>query len=104
MPSIWRRAAVYLGLVDDEEYEEYEPYDDTAPAVRRTPVSTGAVATEPEPTSGSIRTLPREPESAVTVQPRAVSPVSPVRPIAPLQSAKVHVVAPDGFPDAKEIG
>src|SRR4051812_2866844 len=105
MPSIWRRAAIYLGLVDDEEYEEYEPYDDTAPApaVRRTPVSSG-VATEPEPTTGSIRTLPREPESAVTVQPRPVSPVSPVRPIAPLQSAKVHVVAPDGFPDAKEIG
>ena len=27
-----------------------------------------------------------------------------VRPITPVQSAKVHVVAPSGFPDAKEIG
>ena len=98
MASIWRRAAVYLGLVDDDEYEEYEPYDDApAPA----PVRRPAVALEAEPPSGAIRTLPREPESGVTVQPR---PVSPVRPVVPMQSAKVHVIAPDGFPDAKEIG
>jgi cell division inhibitor SepF len=34
----------------------------------------------------------------VTVTPR------PVRPITPIQSAKVHVVAPAKFADAKEIG
>ena len=98
MASIWRRAAVYLGLVDDDdEYEEYEPYEEPAP-VRRAPAP---AAVEPEPTGvGAIRTLPREPESAVTLQPRPAV----VRPITPVQSAKVHVVAPSGFPDAKEIG
>ena len=28
MASAWRRVMVYLGLVDDDEYEEYEPYDE----------------------------------------------------------------------------
>ena len=96
MASIWRRAAVYLGLVDDDEYEEYEPYDEPAVAVRRA----GVAGIETEPASGGIRTLPRE--DGVGLHPRPV--VSPVRPITPLQSAKVHVVAPGGFPDAKEIG
>lgn len=94
MPSMWKRAAVYLGLVDDEEYDEYEPYEEPAP-VRRTP----AAAPVEEPHSGAIRTIPRD-DSGVTVQPRAAV----VRPITPVQSAKVHVVAPTGFPDAKEIG
>jgi cell division inhibitor SepF len=96
MASIWRRAAVYLGLVDDDEYEEYEPYDEPAMAARR-PAAGGI---ETEPASGGIRTLPRD--EAIGLQPRPM--VSPVRPITPIQSAKVHVVAPAGFPDAKEIG
>jgi cell division inhibitor SepF len=95
--SFWKKTAVYLGLVDeDEDAYEYE-LDDEPP--RR------AVATEPEPT-GTIRTIPRgdvgvEPiTSAVSVQPRPAV----VRPIVPIPSARVHVVAPSGFPDAKEIG
>jgi cell division inhibitor SepF len=97
MASIWRRAAVYLGLVDDEEYDEYEPYEDGAPTRR-------VAAVEPEPVaSGTIRTLPREGADAgggVSVQPRPAV----VRPIVPIQGAKPHVVAPAGFPDAKDIG
>ena len=31
MASIWRRTMVYLGLVDDEEYDEYEPYEESPP-------------------------------------------------------------------------
>jgi cell division inhibitor SepF len=93
--SFWKKTAVYLGLVDDEDEEYmYEPYDEPA---RRT-----AAATEPEPT-GTIRTIPREADpaaSGVTVQPRPAV----VRPIIPVQSARVQVVAPAGFPDAKEIG
>lgn len=99
MPSMWKRAAVYLGLVDDEEYDAYDPYDEPTPAPsgrRATPVTPAPAAVEPEPT-GTIRTLSRE--EAVAVRPSGV-----VRPIMPVQNAKVHVVAPTGFPDAKEIG
>jgi cell division inhibitor SepF len=106
MPSVWKRAAVYLGLVDDDEYDEYDPYDEPAaaqggygpgPAMRRGPAMPSQA--EPELT-GAIRTLPRESEGGVGLQPRPAV----VRPITPVQSAKVFVVAPTGFPDAKEIG
>ena len=107
MASIWRRTMVYLGLVDDEEYDEYEPYDEPpppapAPAARPTPRRAAMAdqpAFEPEPPSGGVRTLPREPDSGVTIQRPAV-----VRPISVSQQPKVHVVAPGGFNDAQEIG
>ena len=107
MASIWRRTMVYLGLVDDDEYEEYEPYDEPPP--QPTAARRGArpermePAYEPEPASsamgGGVRTLPRE-DSGITIQQRP----SVVRQIAPVASPRVHLVAPTGFNDAKEIG
>src|SRR5437899_11571427 len=99
MASIWRRAMVYLGLVDDDEYEHYDPYEEPAPVA---PARRPAVAPPhpPEPEPSGVRTLPRESElGTVTVQPRPAV----VRPI-PMQSAKVYVLAPGGFNDAQEIG
>ncbi len=107
MASVWRRTMVYLGLVDDEEYEDYEPYDEVPPppapaprrqaAVRQAPVDP---VFEPEPAPGAVRTLPREPATGgITIQRPAV-----VRPIVTAQQPKVHVVAPNGFNDAQEIG
>jgi len=98
---------VYLGLVDDDEYEEYEPYDEPPPqpvaARRGMRPERMEPAYEPEPTvsamSGGVRTLPRE-DSGITIQQRP----SVVRPIAPVSSPRVHLVAPTGFNDAKEIG
>jgi cell division inhibitor SepF len=90
---------VYLGLVDDDEYEDYEPYEEqptaqvAAPQVRRSAVP----AAEQE--AAVVRTLPREVEVA-PMQPRASAVVRPIVP----QTAKVHVVAPAGFNDAQEIG
>jgi cell division inhibitor SepF len=105
MASIWRRAMVYLGLVDDEEYDEYEPYpQEPAPApkpVRRAPMPEQR-AYEPEPPAMSgVRTLPpREADNTVQMQRPAV--VRPLQP--PTQHQKVHALAPTGFNDAKEIG
>ncbi len=102
MASVWRRMMVYLGLVDDdEEYQDYEPYEEVrSNAVSRHPTMATA-GVEPEPMSGGVRTLAREPDAGgVTLQPRTAV----VRPVAPVQSAKVHVVVPQGFNDAQEIG
>ena len=128
MASIWRRTMVYLGLVDDEEYEEYEPYDEPQPQApsQPAPLRRGS-RSAPEPLDGGydpepsgVRTLPREsslgesrgmggsamansglgPSGAVTVQPRP----SVVRPFTQPQAAKVHVTVPVGFNDAQEIG
>jgi len=94
---------VYLGLVDDY-YEDYESYDDPQPVapLRPAPQAYAGEAMEPTAAVGAIRTLPREPEppSGVSIQPRPAV----VRPIQPVQSARVHVVAPASFDDAKEIG
>lgn len=98
MAGMGRRVLVYLGLVDDDEYEEYEPAYEDQP-VRGAGRAVAPVSPyEPESTGG-VRTLSRE-ESGVTLQPRTAV----VRPITPVQSAKVHIVAPDGFNDAQEIG
>jgi cell division inhibitor SepF len=97
--GIMRKAMVYLGLTDDE-YEEYDPYEDSAPA----PAPTRRYSTEP-PESGSVsavrpvREAP-DPSNGVTLQPRTAV----VRPITPMHGAKVHVVAPAKFADAQEIG
>lgn len=56
MASVWRRSMVYLGLVDDEEFEEYEPYDE---APQPTPLRRPArherqePAYEPDPPVGA---------------------------------------------------
>ncbi len=107
MASIWRRAMVYLGLVDDEDYDEYEPYPPEPAAAQTKPVRRAPMpeprSYEPEsPAMSGVRTLPpREPsESTVQVQRPAV-----VRPLVPPpQQQKVHTLAPTGFNDAKEIG
>jgi len=103
MASFLRRAMVQLGLVDDDEYDDYEGYEDPhlaeVPAARaqRGPVEP-LEAVQPS----TVRPLSRERDldaGGVTVH--AVRPV--VRPV-PVQSARVHVVAPTGFADAQEIG
>ncbi len=76
--SMWRRAMVYLGLVDEPEGEE-------EPAAR---------AAEPAP---NVRPLPRE-ENPSPPRP------SVVRTMPSSQAARVHVVEPRGFNDAQEVG
>ena len=132
MASIWRKTMVYLGLVDDEEYEEYEPYDEPQPQPQaQTAPMRRAARSAPEPLDtydpepSGVRTIPRD--EAVTIEPRSMEPrtvepramgsslgagsavsVQPrpsvVRPFTQPQAAKVHVVVPVGFNDAQEIG
>jgi cell division inhibitor SepF len=91
---------VYLGLVDDD-YEEYDAYEDAQPVAPVRQVR-GPYAPEPSESRGGVRTLPREPDpsSGVSIQPRPAV----VRAMTPVQSAKVHIVNPGSFNDAKEIG
>lgn len=121
--SVLRRAMVYLGLVDDE-YDDYAPYEDPQGEMAAGPmagpqggpapapqggslaarVTRGPEQFDPNPTS-AIRTLPREGAreegmGLVTVTPRPAV----VRPLSPEKAAKVHVVEPTDFGDAKEIG
>jgi cell division inhibitor SepF len=120
-PSFMKKTMVYLGLLDDE-YDEYDDLEDRAPRGFSSSNRVEPRSAEPEPSeefSGGmsrVRTIPRE--SAVPGQTRPAQPsnVTPrpqsVRAV-PVEtatatatssgSARVHVVAPSKFGDAKEI-
>jgi cell division inhibitor SepF len=110
--SFLKKTMVYLGLLDDE-YDEYDDYDDRSrgfAAVSARPDPRSHEIDEPEERPapapvGRIRTLPREGTAAPQVQSTVTArPTSPsVRPMAPGDAAKVQVVAPTRFGDAKEI-
>lgn len=93
MASMWRRAMVYLGLVDDPD----EPEDGRSPW----PPSAGERPAEP---AANVRPLNREESSS----PRpATAPGRPsvVRTMPTAHTAaRVHVVEPHGFNDAQEVG
>jgi cell division inhibitor SepF len=116
-PSFMKKTMVYLGLLDDE-YDEYDDLEDRAPRgfSAATRVDTRAQEYEqPDEFGGGmsrIRTIPRE--SAMPSPPRSAAAPAPPRPSAvravPVDtaigsnaSARVHVVAPARFGDAKEI-
>src|SRR5919204_3243679 len=134
MASMWRRAMVYLGLQDDDELEyggEYESYGDYGDAVdepanrprrddpgdARTVRDTGTVRTRPDDygvSYGADYGAEYSPEPAPAPAPRAVAREEPsgvsaprpsvVRTIGPTTAARVHVVEPQGFNDAQEVG
>ncbi len=95
-----RRAMVQLGLVDDDEYDDYEMYEEQHPVAAGMGRSRVGVE-QLEPPTSQVRPLPRDYESGgVTLQPQRPAVVRPV----PVQSTRVHVVAPTLFADAQEIG
>ncbi len=113
MASFVRRAMVYLGLYDDEEYDDYDQYEEPAPPVGGrgaprsfAPAPVSSVQSFPAPAEeqapSAIRALPREDPQAATAM--AASRGAVVRPIVPSRGARVHVVAPERFGDAQEIG
>ena len=116
-PSFMKKTMVYLGLLDDE-YDEYDDLEDRAPrgfsAATRVDTRTQEFD-QPEEYSGGmsrIRTIPRE--SAMPSPTRSQPATLPPRPssvravpvdtmISGTTSARVNVVAPSRFGDAKEI-
>lgn len=114
-PSFLKKTMVYLGLLDDE-YDEYDEYDDqnnrrydSSGSRADTRVSDGGTESEDQAQRpvGRIRTVPKDNGSPPSQSaPASVSPfpTSPnVRPMGGSESARVLVVAPSRFGDAKEI-
>lgn len=119
MPTFLKKTMVYLGLLDDE-YDDYDDFEDHSPRSFNTGAASRVEARmpmDPEPVEddrpttqvGRIRTLPREavsappppPSSQSSISGRVSSPV--IRPMSVGEAAKVQVVAPTRFGDAKEI-
>jgi cell division inhibitor SepF len=103
--ATFRKALEYLGLVDsDDDYGDDDYYDDEYLDEEPVPVAAGrgarsshAVAHAPEPVGPVtvVRPVPREAPSDPAVSRPAV-----VRTLA----AKVHVMEPEGFNDAQDVG
>jgi cell division inhibitor SepF len=107
--SMFRKAMVYLGLVDDEEYygdDEYygdESYpEEPAPArSSRTTTPTAAPAAESSsPVTVIRRGREREDTGVMAAVPRATPSVKPM----PMAARPVHKIEPRGFNDAQEVG
>lgn len=108
---MFRTAMVWLGLVDDDEYdgedeqyyldEEYEDPADVAP-----PAASSRAAARPAVTETSQVAVFRgrhsraEAEPAVATVPRPSSAVKAI----PMPATRVHVMDPRGFNDAQEVG
>jgi cell division inhibitor SepF len=90
MSGFWKKALIYLGLVEEED--ELEPL---GPETHEPPQLETVRPIRPEAESSSVRRLPgAEPAPMVGVQ--ATPTVIP--------QVRVHVVEPKTFNDAKEIG
>jgi cell division inhibitor SepF len=111
--SVFRTAMVWLGLVDDDEYDAQDDqyylddeYEEAAPAVAAAPA-------RPSPARVAAA-RPAAETSPVTVfrgrhaRQEAEAPVAPIRPTAvtaiPMPTTRVHVMDPRGFNDAQEVG
>lgn len=107
MASMWRRAMVYLGLVDDEEYDYDYGYDD-APRAQPQPQPREVPPDDPtrpvQTSSSAVRTV----RSDAVAQDGGEGLPAPQRPSVvrtmDQASTKVHVVEPAGFNDAQEVG
>jgi cell division inhibitor SepF len=83
MAGVWRKTLIYLGLVEDDEYDDYG-YEDLEPEE------------EPRPRKGR-RSI--EPERGG--QQRRAATVTAIPTAAP---ARFHLVQPTSFNDAQEVG
>ena len=89
MPGVWKKTLNYLGLVEDEELDEYET---PQPEPVQEPVRVGgrlaraepvAVPAHPEPQEAMVRTIPQSRPTAATT---------------------IHRAEPRMFNDARELG
>ncbi len=112
--SVMRKAMVYLGLVDDEEFyadddayyaDDEAPYEEErAPARSRREHAVVAAPAATHEAGGPvtvIRTPRREREREEVAAP--ARPTSMVKPV-PMPATRVHVMEPKGFNDAQEVG
>jgi cell division inhibitor SepF len=100
--GFFKRAMVYLGLVDDDfgDYEDYEPRVAGRAGARL--IGDDEEVSAPSPVavaSSTIRPLPRDDSG----QPATLTTRTSVRTVSAESDARVHVVAPSQFGDARQI-
>ena len=96
MPGVWKKTLVYLGLAEDDEYDEYG-YDDFGPD-----------DAERDRDNAPVRRLPerdrRRDREEGELGPRDRDAVVRAMPSAGTGTPRVHLVTPTAFNDAQEVG
>ena len=106
--SAFHKTMVWLGLVDDDYYgdDEYyaDEYGEPMPAPTRASATAVATAPAPAPIDPSPLTVirRRRERDESGVGPTVARPTG-VKPI-PMPATRVHVMDPQGFNDAQEVG
>jgi len=125
MPTMWRKAMLYLGLGPDDEYDDYDAVPDERPTApreaapnRQTPArsaparpaqSSTVTRTRPAPPqqSSSFSTPPPESSEPPAVRTLPVSgddsPKPRVRAVPRTPQKQPHVVEPTSFNQAQEV-
>jgi cell division inhibitor SepF len=98
MRDLWSKTLVYFGIAEEDEWDDElaetnEHVDDTYGKRNRHNVRRLPSATEPDPWASEEEALP----------PRRVERPSRLRSVAAPSPAKVHLVVPRTFNDAKQI-
>ncbi len=92
MPGVWKKTLVYLGLAEDDEYDEYG-YDEFAPDDGR------------DRDGAPVRRLPeREKRDQEDEFGRGKDAVVRAMPSTSTGTPRVHLVTPTAFNDAQEVG
>ncbi len=85
MAGVWKKVGTYLGLVEDEELEDYEEPLEAA----------GGGVVQPRPSRvRSAEVIPDRPEAVVRTMPT----------VRPPQLASIHRAEPKRFNDVRDIG
>jgi len=113
--AVWRRAMVYLGLVDDDEYPddgygEYYEDDGADPEPAPEPVAPARAPRRRQSEGGSVSVMRHGAGSTSSGAAADTGPVPAARQVIPSvrqvppPAARVHVMEPTGFNDAQDVG
>lgn len=87
MAGFWRKSLIYLGLVEDDEFEDLREYEEASQGFSERAVAPSA----PMP----ARRAPREPREIE--RPAVLAPVLSGQ-------VRVHMIEPKSFNDAEQVG
>jgi len=109
--SVFRTAMVWLGLVDDDEYDaqedEYylgEEYEEPAREPAKEPARVAPAARAAQPESSQVTVFRGRNVRDDDEQPVAAAARSSAVKTIPMPTTRVHVMDPRGFNDAQEVG
>src|SRR2546422_11099966 len=98
MPSMWKKAMVYLGLADDEEYADYGEYEEVEQQGPTPHGQHGSFAQSSHqqypPAQHQGNPYPSEPSPVRVIQGRDEQPYPAAAELPPFQSSAVRTIPP----------